>query len=104
MLAVQQSQRLEGIGGRVHGGNQRWNAREDVAPNTHMLLNIGVRGQHGPLLGLVVDVCHGCTLQRLRLGDRSEAERGVRFPRPRDRGVGARESYRKDEEGGYPGD
>lgn len=62
LLTVQQSQRLEGIRGRVHGRDERWNAREDVAPNTHGLLDIGVHGQRWPMLGFVLAVCHGrCT-------------------------------------------
>lgn len=58
LLHVQQRQGLEGIGRWVHRRHQRWDARGDVSPDTHVLLDIG----RGLLVrGVVVNVSHSCT-------------------------------------------
>ena len=58
LLLVQQGQGLERIGRRVHRRHQRGDARGDVSPDTHVLLDIGRRLL---LRGVVVNVSHSCT-------------------------------------------
>lgn len=57
LLLVQQCQGLERIGCWVHRRHQRWDARGDISPDTHVLLDIG----RGLLVrGVVMNGTHSC--------------------------------------------